>query len=72
MKDEFNYAVETLKIEKYKLEGLLRQIRLNTHEGQTNAFVKEEEKTKEQLKQLDLAIVALERVGKGEHNDPKN
>ncbi len=65
MINEFRYAIETLKIEKYRMVGLLRQIRLNAHEARTAVFAKEEKKTKKQLKQLEFAIVALARVEKG-------
>lgn len=65
MIDEFKYAIETLKIEKYRSINLLRIIRVNAHEAQTTAFAKEEEKTEKQLKQLEFAIATLERVERG-------
>jgi len=52
------YAIETLKIEKYKLIGLKRQLFLYETEGQTS-FQKEINDACDKLKQLDWAIAEL-------------
>lgn len=52
------YAIETLKIEKYKLVGLKRQLSLNEHEGQVS-LQEEINEACNKLKQLDWAIAEL-------------
>ncbi len=54
------YAIETLKIEKYKLVGLKRVLFINQNEMQTS-FGDEINNTCDKLKQLDWAITELEK-----------
>lgn len=54
------YAIETLKIEKYKLIGLKRQLFFYKQEGQTS-FQEEINDICDKLKQIDWAIAELEK-----------
>jgi len=54
-----NYAIETLRIEKYRQIALERQVEINEHEARTSLG---SEKIIDRIKRLDEAIARLERV----------
>jgi len=59
MRNKFEYAIETLKIEKYKMIALHRQIEISEHEARTS-FAPEIKEVEEKLKQIETAIKKLE------------
>lgn len=65
--DIVTYAIETLKIEKYKLIALRRQLMIMQSEAQTS-LSNEINNVCDKLKQLDWAIAELKRLKKGLNN----